>query len=120
MHKGVTCSSVYHCMFLNLSHFSAHVVNHLLSENRKTILKILSGKKLLKNVTLQIFLFFIFIFYNKLTDKRFPQLCNVKFPLLVCGVLWIETVTNLTLHHMGKIVLSNLSRKNLKSGGLHF
>ena len=37
-----------------LSHFSAHVVNRLLRENWKSILKVLSGKKLLKNVTLQI------------------------------------------------------------------
>ena len=37
-----------------MSHLSAHVVNRLLRENRKTILKFLSGKKLLKNVTLQI------------------------------------------------------------------
>ena len=38
---------------LNLSHLTAKVVNHLLRENRKSIPKILSGKKLLKNVTLQ-------------------------------------------------------------------
>ena len=37
-----------------LSHLSAHVVNQLFHENRKTIPKILSGKKLLKNVTLQV------------------------------------------------------------------
>ena len=39
---------------LKLSHLSAHVVNRLLRENRKTIPKCLSGKTLLKNVTLQI------------------------------------------------------------------
>ena len=37
-----------------VSRLSAHVVNRLLRENRKTIPKFLSGKKLLKNVTLQI------------------------------------------------------------------
>ena len=37
-----------------LSHLSAHVVNRLLCENWKTIPKYLSGKKLFKNVTLQI------------------------------------------------------------------
>ena len=39
---------------LTLCHLSAHVVNRLLRENRKTITKILSGKNLFKNVTLQI------------------------------------------------------------------
>ena len=38
----------------NLSHLSAQVVNRLLRENRKSIPKFLSSKKLLKNVTLQI------------------------------------------------------------------
>ena len=37
-----------------LSHLSAHMVNCLLRENQKTIPKFLSGKKLFKNVTLQI------------------------------------------------------------------
>ena len=37
-----------------VSHLSANVVNRLLHENRKTISKFLSGKKLFKNVTLQI------------------------------------------------------------------
>ena len=36
------------------SHLSVHIVNRLLRENQKTIPKYLSGKKLLKNVTLQI------------------------------------------------------------------
>ena len=38
----------------NSASLSAHVVNHLLRKNRKTIPKFLSGKKLFKNVTLQI------------------------------------------------------------------
>ena len=53
-----------------LSHLSAHMVNRLLRENRKTIPKFLSGKKLFKNVTLQIL---SPRFYpSKLTDKFFP------------------------------------------------
>ena len=36
-----------------LSHLSAHVVNRLLHENRKSIPKFLSGKNTSKNVTLQ-------------------------------------------------------------------
>ena len=45
---------------------------------------ILSGKKLFKNVTLQIL---DFKFYpNKLTDKNFPIWCNVNFLLLFCIV----------------------------------
>ena len=43
-----------------LSHHSAHVDNHLLCENQKTISKFSSGKKLFKNVTLQIFYFIPF------------------------------------------------------------
>ena len=39
---------------LNPSHLSAHVVNHLLCENRAYIPKILSCKKLFIFVTLQI------------------------------------------------------------------
>ena len=38
----------------SLTHLSAHMAIHLLSENRKTITKNLSGKKLFKNVALQI------------------------------------------------------------------
>ena len=37
-----------------LSHLSVRVVNRLLRENLKSFPKFLSGKKLLKNVTLQI------------------------------------------------------------------
>ena len=44
----------YRCyQWYNLSHL-AHEVNCLLRENRKSISKFLSGKKLFKNVTLQI------------------------------------------------------------------
>ena len=57
---------------------SAHVVNRLLRENRKTIPKILSGKKLFKNVTPPDFKFYP----SKLTDKIFSIWCNVKFSLL--------------------------------------
>ena len=69
-------------LVLTLSHLSAHVVNRLLRENRKTILKILNGKKLFKNVTLQILNFFP----SKLADKIFPIWCNVKFSLPFCIV----------------------------------
>ena len=55
----------------NLSHLSAHVVNHLLRENRKSIPKVLSGKKLLKYLlTLQI-LNFIPV---KLTNQNLPHM----------------------------------------------
>ena len=37
-----------------LSHLSAHMVNRLLRENRKSIPKMFNGRKHLKNVTLQI------------------------------------------------------------------
>ena len=39
---------------LTLSHLGAHLVNRLLDESRKSIPNFLKGKKLLKNVTLQI------------------------------------------------------------------
>ena len=40
-----------------LSHFSAHSVNRPLHENWKAIQKFINGKKLTKNVTLQILSF---------------------------------------------------------------
>ena len=42
-----------------LSHFRAHVVNHLLREKRKSVPKTVNGKTLLKNVTLQILNFIL-------------------------------------------------------------
>ena len=44
---------------LYLSHLGAHLVYRLLRKNRKTIPKFLSGKKLFKNVTLQILNFIL-------------------------------------------------------------
>ena len=38
----------------SLSYLNVHLVNRLLRENRKSIPKYLSGKRLFKNVTLQI------------------------------------------------------------------
>ena len=43
----------------NSSHLSVHLVNRLLSENRKSIPKTIKGKNLLKNVTLQILNFIL-------------------------------------------------------------
>ena len=53
--------------------------------------------------------------------KHFPIWCNVKF-LLCFFILFnaVKTVTKLKLHHMGNLLLFNLPRYNLKSGGLHF
>ena len=42
-----------------MSHLSEHMVNRLLLENRKSIPKFFNGKKLLKNVTLQILNFIL-------------------------------------------------------------
>ena len=42
-----------------LSHLSAQVVNHQLCENRMSIPNFFNGKKLLKNVTLQILNFIL-------------------------------------------------------------
>ena len=44
----------YSTLLKKLSHLSAHVVERLLRENQMTIPKFLSGKKLLRNETLQI------------------------------------------------------------------
>ena len=50
-----------------LSNLIAHTVNRLLHEKQKSIPKVLSGKKLFKNVT-------DFKFYpSKLTNKNFPH-----------------------------------------------
>ena len=52
--------------------------------------------------------------------KIFPIWCDVNF-FFAFFVLFnaVKTDTKLTLHHMGKILLFNLTY-NLKSGGLHF
>ena len=54
----VTCSYTFCHPSLakkqNLSHLSVHMANCLLRENRKSIPNFLTGKKLLKNVTLQV------------------------------------------------------------------
>ena len=65
-----------------MSHLSAHVVNRRLRENRKTILKFLSGKNTFQKCNPPDF---NCIPPNKLTDKNFPD-CNVEFSLLFCIV----------------------------------
>ena len=61
--------------YITLSLLSAHLVNRLLHENRKSIPKIFNGKKLFKNVTLHI-LNFILI---SLIIKIFPIWYHVNF-----------------------------------------
>ena len=100
-----------------LSHLSAHMVNRLLRENRKTIPKFLSGKNIFKNVTLQIL---NFIPVSPLI-KIFPIWCNVKFFCFFVLFNEVKRDTKLILHHIWrKFLLFNLSRYDLKSGGLHF
>ena len=89
------------------------MVNRLLHENRKSIPKFLSGKKLFKIVTLQT----LFKLYpSKLTNKISPIWCNVKFPLLFIVLInAVKTDTKLTLHHMGIFLLFNLPRRYRRS-----
>ena len=72
----------------SLSHLSARVVNRLLRENRKSFPKFLSGKKLLKNVTLQ-----ILNFIPVSLIKVLPIWFNIKFSLvfLYCLMQWKQT-----------------------------
>ena len=65
-----------------MSHLSAHVVNRLLPEHRKSVPKFLNGKKLLKKGNPPDFKFYP----SKLTNKNSPIWCNVKFslPFLYC------------------------------------
>ena len=82
-----------------LSHFSTHLVNHLLRENQKTIPKFLSGKKLFfKNVTIQILNFIPLSLLIKFSPYGIMKyfLC---FFILFNGV---KTDTKLTLHLMSK------------------
>ena len=74
-----SCTRDCDIIYLTLSHdshLSARMVNCLLRENWWTIPKFLGGKKLLRNVTLQILFFFLFFkFYpSKLTDENFPHM----------------------------------------------
>ena len=87
-----------HCKLL--SHLSAHVVNHLLRENGKTIPKLLSSTKLFKNVTLQILNFIPVLLPDK---KNSPY--GVMLNFLCFFVLFnaVKTDTKLTLHHIGKL-----------------
>ena len=79
-------------VYLNLPHLSAHVVNRLLRENWKPIPKFLSGKKLFKNVTLQILKFYP----NKLTNKNFsPYGVMSNF---LCFFVLFNTVKTQNLH----------------------
>ena len=75
--------TVYH-MRTEMRHLSAHVVNRLMIARKPEYRhpKILSGKNIFKNVTLQIL---NFIPVSKLI-KNFPIWYNVKFSLLFCIV----------------------------------
>ena len=54
------CSAQYTIsLLLTLAHLSAHVVNRLLRENWKSIPIFFNGKKIFKNVTLQILNFIL-------------------------------------------------------------
>ena len=62
------CSFHYSLIDLNSVHLSAHVVKCLLRENRKSIPIFFNGKKLKKNVTLQILNFVLILILN---NKKF-------------------------------------------------
>ena len=78
------------------------MVNRLLHENRKTIPKFLSGKKLLKEYNAPDFKFYPSMLTDKLI-KNFHIWCNVKFSLLFVLFDALQPETKLTLHHMRKI-----------------
>ena len=101
-----------------LPHLNAHVVNRQLQRNRKYIPKFSSGKnkiKFLKNVTLKI--------PNLILPTRmlniFPIGCNVNFETVISALNNTKRTENVTLDDIGDILLVNLPRQNLKSGGLN-
>ena len=53
---------------------------------------------------------------GKLTNGGFPQFSLLFFVLFNS----VKTDTKLTLYHMGRVLLFNLSGWDLKYGGLHF
>ena len=85
----------------NLSHLGAHMVNRLLCETWKSILKMFNCWKLKKkNVTLQI-LNFILISY--IIKKKSPYGVMLILSLFqVTALNNTKSKENLTLHHMGK------------------
>ena len=89
----------------SLSHLSVHVVNRLLRENRKSIPKFLSGKKLFKNVTVQILNFIPISLIKVLPIWR-----NVKFLCFFVLFNAVKIDIKLTLHHMRIFLLFNLPR----------
>ena len=97
----------YKCMshLTSLSHLSAHIVNRLLRENRKSIPKFLSGKQLLKNVTFQ-----ILNFIPVSLIKVLPIWCNFKFLCFFVLFNALKTDIKLKLHHMRNFLLCNLPR----------
>ena len=70
----------------------------LISVRTEAFPKYLSGKKLLKNVTLQIFKFYP----GKLTNRNFPYGVMLNFLCFLVLFNAVKTDTKLTLHHMGK------------------
>ena len=64
--KTVTCPTFQNVK--TLSHLSAHMVNRLLRENRKSIPNLFNAKKLVKNVTRQILNFIL------ISNKKFPHM----------------------------------------------
>ena len=71
--------------------------------------------KILKNVTLQI--------PNLILPTRmlniFPIKCNVNFETVISALNNTKRTDNVTLNDIGNILLVNLPRQNLKSGGLN-
>ena len=84
-----------------LFYLSAHVVNRLLRENWNTIPKFLSGKILLKNVTVQILNFTPVSSLIKISPYGVRLNCLCFFLLFNA----VKTDTKLTLHHMGTIFI---------------
>ena len=92
--------------------------NRQLHRNRKYIPKFSSGKnkiKILKNVTFQI--------PNLILPTRMLNIftigCNVNFVTVVATLNNTKRTENVTLDDIGDILLVNLPRQDLKSGGLN-
>ena len=87
-----------------VSHLSAHVVNRLLCENRKSIPISFNGKKLFKNVTLQILNFILISWIIEL----FPIWCNVNFVSAFIALNNTKKQRKFNIHHTWKILSVNL------------
>ena len=61
--------------------------------------KVVNGKTLFRNLTLQIFKFCL----GKLTNKMFAISCKVMFSILFVSFKANKTVSKLALHHIGKM-----------------